>query len=123
MGQVVMDCPVPCINDIIFLQSLEGPYVDNTDSIKSSPWLSDKGGRLTVFLQVRKKKELQEEKKKLPSPPLFSLLVGVFGGITFVLYSIIAMTGIQIWVDDKIDFSGKQKKKRGDIVSIPHCSV
>lgn len=32
--------------------------------------------------------------------------LGVFGGITFVLYSIITITGIRIWIDNKVDFSG-----------------
>lgn len=31
---------------------------------------------------------------------------GVFGGIAFVLYSLIAMTGIRIWVINRIDFTG-----------------
>ena len=31
---------------------------------------------------------------------------GVFGGTTLVLYSLIAITGIRVWVVNKIDFSG-----------------
>ncbi|KAI8339600.1 permease family-domain-containing protein [Chlamydoabsidia padenii] len=34
-----------------------------------------------------------------------SIPPGVFGGITFVLYSIITITGIRIWIDNKVDFS------------------
>ncbi|ORZ08126.1 permease family-domain-containing protein [Absidia repens] len=34
-----------------------------------------------------------------------SIPPGVFGGITFVLYSIITITGIKIWLDNKVDFS------------------
>lgn len=31
---------------------------------------------------------------------------GVLGGITLILYSLIAMTGVRIWVVNKIDFNG-----------------
>ncbi|SAL95645.1 hypothetical protein [Absidia glauca] len=34
-----------------------------------------------------------------------SIPPGVFGGITFTLYSIITITGIRIWMDSKVDFS------------------
>ncbi|KAI8082696.1 xanthine/uracil permease family protein [Halteromyces radiatus] len=34
-----------------------------------------------------------------------SIPPGVFGGITLVLYAIITITGIKIWIDNKVDFS------------------
>lgn len=32
---------------------------------------------------------------------------GVLGGVTLILYALIAITGIKIWVDNKVNFSGK----------------
>jgi xanthine/uracil permease len=48
----------------------------------------------------------------LPSDRIHSHIIyfiGVFGGITFTLYSIITITGIRIWMDNKVDFSGKKR--------------
>lgn len=38
-----------------------------------------------------------------------SIPQGVIGGVTFVLYTMIALTGIRIWVINKIDFNGKHQ--------------
>ncbi|CDS09763.1 hypothetical protein LRAMOSA02440 [Lichtheimia ramosa] len=43
---------------------------------------------------------------------------GVFGGIAFVLYSLIAMTGIRIWVINRIDFTDPRNIYVG---GIPLC--
>lgn len=35
-----------------------------------------------------------------------SIPSGVLGGVTLVLYSLIVITGIRIWVVNRIDFNG-----------------
>jgi xanthine/uracil permease len=35
-----------------------------------------------------------------------SIPQGVLGGVTMILYTFVAVTGIRIWVVNKVDFSG-----------------
>lgn len=48
---------------------------------------------------------------------------GVFGGIAFVLYSLIAITGIRIWVMNRIDFTGKLGRRRGFICQCARAEI
>ncbi|ORX45838.1 Xanthine/uracil/vitamin C permease [Hesseltinella vesiculosa] len=44
-----------------------------------------------------------------------SIPAGVFGGLTIVLYTIIAITGVRIWMDNKVDFSDQRNMFVGGI--------
>lgn len=35
-----------------------------------------------------------------------SIPQGVLGGVTIILYTLIAITGVRIWVVNKVDFNG-----------------
>lgn len=35
-----------------------------------------------------------------------SIPAGVLGGVTLILYSLITVTGVKIWVDNRVDFNG-----------------
>lgn len=40
-----------------------------------------------------------------------SIPQGVLGGVTIILYTLIAITGIRIWVVNKVDFNGELRMK------------